>query len=359
MSNIECRPGALSRGTLAAVAALSAALLIASLLAASADATDPAARPGRDGVWRAIFARPKAAAAHSPALAARIALGRDLFHDPRLSGSGKASCATCHDPARAFTDGRKTGHGPAGDILARNVPALYDLAWGKAYFWDGRAPTLEAQARVPILATDEMAGDFAVITRILSADEDFAARFSGAYPAAKSRGVTEDMVVGALAAYVRSLASPPSRFDAWVAGDDAVLDAEEQEGFRIFVGKGGCVSCHGGWRLTDDGFHDVGLPGSDKGRDGRPEFKTPSLREAANTPPYMHDGSLATLADVVDHYADGVIRRPSLAPTLVQDLDLSAAEKSALVAFLKTLSSEKAVRERVISDETTRPMIEK
>lgn len=206
-----------------------------------------------------------------------------------------------------------------------------------------------------------MAGDFPTITRRLEADAAFAARLAVVFPG--SQGVTEDVVLGALAAYVRSLASPRSRFDAWVAGDDAALDDEERKGFAIFVGKGGCVSCHGGWRFTDDAFHDIGMSGSDLGRGalasgepGLPEFKTPSLREVGHTAPYMHDGSLATLEDVVAHYSGDLVQRPSLAPTLVRDLKLSTAEKAALVAFLKTLSSDKETHD---GHGTTRPMLKK
>src|SRR5690606_10308751 len=176
-----------------------------------------------------------------------------------------------------------------------------------------------------------------------------AARFAAAFP--ERTDVTEETVVGALAAYVRSLHTPQNRFDAWIAGDDTALRPVERAGFAIFVGKGGCVSCHGGWRLTDNGFHDIGLDDDDLGREGRRAFKTPSLREAAHTAPYMHDGSLATLADVVDHYAGGIVHRPTLAPTVVRDLELSVTEKAALVAFLKTLSSEMPDHERVNKDE--------
>lgn len=298
----------------------------------------------RDAVWRAIFARPPAAAEASPEERVRIALGADLFRDVRLSGSGRASCASCHDPAHAFTDGRRTAQGPAGAVLARNTPALYDLAWATAFFWDGRASSLAEQARVPILAADELAGDFRAITRRLEADPAMRTRFAAAFPG--TDGVTEDAVLAALAAYERSLASPETRFDRWVAGDDSALDPEERQGFAIFVGKGGCVACHGGWRLTDGGFHDIGLAAGDPGRGAVPsgtpglaQFKTPSLREVARTAPYMHDGALATLDDVVRHYAGGVIRRPSLAPAIVPDLALTAAERAALVAFLHTLSS--------------------
>lgn len=297
----------------------------------------------RAAVWRAIFARPPRP---PEAEAAKAALGYDLFHDTRLSGSGAASCATCHDPARAFTDGRATGLGPAGAVLTRNVPALYDLAWATSFFWDGRAASLAEQARVPIEAPDEMAGDLGAIARALAADAATRARFAEVYPGQPGVGI--DMILDALAAYERTLVSPETRFDRWVAGDDAALGESALRGFDIFVGKGGCVSCHGGWRLTDDGFHDVGMKSRDLGRGARaapgrpglPEFKTPSLREAVHTAPYMHDGSLPTLEAVVDHYAGHLVQRPSLAPTLVKDLTLSEAEKTDLVAFLRTLSSE-------------------
>jgi cytochrome c peroxidase len=313
----------------------------------------------RAAVWRAIFARPPQMQ-HDDA--AKAALGYDLFRDVRLSGSGKASCASCHHPARAFRDGRRTAVGPGGKVLARNVPALYDLAWATSFFWDGRAASLSAQARVPIEAPDELAGDLPAIAERLHADPSMRARFAGLYP--DQQKVTADAVLDALAAYELSLTSPESRFDRWVAGDDSALGSRELAGFDIFVGKGGCVSCHGGWRLTDDGFHDVGVDSSDRGRGaldasgrpGLPEFKTPSLREVAHTAPYMHDGSLPSLEDVVDHYAGGFVRRPSLSPTLVGDLRLTGAEKADLLAFLRSLSSESELPHRA---ETTRPMPKK
>jgi cytochrome c peroxidase len=333
----------------------------ATATAASAAAERDTAAGGvvaRDAVWRAIFARPVESPA-APDDAAKVALGRDLFRDVRLSGSGRASCATCHDPAQAFTDGRKTAVGPSGTVLARNTPALYNLAWATSFFWDGRAASLGEQAKVPLLAPDELAGDLRSIAQELSRDAEMSARFAAAFPAAPR--ITEAEILAALAAYERSLISPETRFDRWVQGDDEALSPQELKGFDIFVGKGGCVSCHGGWRLTDDAFHDVGLPGTDRGRGalapgGLPEFKTPSLREVARTAPYMHDGSLATLEDVVLHYAGGLVVRPSLAPTILRDLTLSKEEKADLVAFLKTLSSEQKSH---TSDGTTRPMLEK
>jgi cytochrome c peroxidase len=148
----------------------------------------------------------------------------------------------------------------------------------------------------------------------------------------------------ALAAFEKSLVSPKSVFDAWIAGDAGAFTQQEARGFRIFVGKGGCVSCHGGWRMTDDGFHDVGVLSDDPGRGavageaaGIAAFKTPGLRQVSRTAPYMHNGSLATLDDVVAHYAGKHANRPSLAPSLVRDLQLDDEERAALVAFLKTL----------------------
>lgn len=312
----------------------------------------------REAVWRAIFARPHEQPSFDPV---KAALGRDLFTDVRLSGAGHASCASCHDPDRAFTDGRKTAVGPGGAVLARNAPALYNLAWATSFFWDGRAASLADQAKFPILAPDELAGNFQVIASRLADDPAMRERFEAAFPGAA--GVSETSILDALAAYEQSLVSPQTRFDQWVDGDEAALTGEEARGFDIFVGKGGCVSCHGGWRLTDDAFHDIGISGKDLGRGslasgaaGLPEFKTPSLREVARTAPYMHDGSLARLEDVVDHYSDGLLVRPSLAPTVVRDLKLTKDEKAALVAFLKTLSSEQKSH---TPDETTRPMLKK
>jgi cytochrome c peroxidase len=309
----------------------------------------------RDDIWRAIFARPAAQPRTIPS--EQAALGYDLFRDTRLSSDGRGACVTCHNPERAFTDGRPKGMGPGGDELTRNVPALFNLAWAKSFFWDGRASTLEDQARGPILSPLELAGDFPGIVKRLSSDPTMVERFKRAFP--DHAEISEPNVLEALSAYERTLVSGEARFDRWVKGDDNALSEEELRGFAIFVGKGGCVSCHGGWRFTDDNFHDVGLKSDDPGRSavpggapGLPLFKTPSLREVDQTGPYMHDGSLSTLADVVDHYAGGLVKRPSLATNLVKDLRLTDDEKRSLIAFLHTLSSNTALDEIT---ETTRP----
>lgn len=297
----------------------------------------------RDAIWRRIFARPSGPAPGATSNAQRVELGRELFDDGRLSGSGSGSCAGCHRAELAYTDGQTRGVGNDGHVLERNVPQLMNIGWAKALFWDGRAASLEEQARGPILAVRELAGNFDQIVASLSTDPGMRSRFAAAFP--DQPAITEAGIVSALAAYQRSLVSGPTRFDAWVLGDDQALSIEEQAGFDVFVGKGGCVSCHGGWRFTDDTLHDIGLNIAGgtvvSGDVQRMQFKTPSLRELNRTAPYMHDGRFATLGDVVDHYSDGVIERPTLALTLVRNLSLTKDEKQAVVAFLKTLSQEK------------------
>lgn len=322
------------------------ALMAVVLAAAAASSADEAMPVTRDAVWRRIFARPPVAlpSAFNAVLAARVALGAQLFTDKRLSGDGLRSCASCHDPARAFTDGRPKAGGHDGTSLRRNTPSLFNLAGSTVFFSDGRVATLEDQARVPMTATDEMAGDFEGIVQRLKADSQLVAKFAAGFP--DKPEVSEASIVAAIADYERTLLSPETRFDRWVAGDDGALNEIEKAGFDLFVGKAGCVGCHGGWRFTDDGFRDIGLPGDDPGRSaitGGPadlrQFKTPGLRELTHTAPYMHDGSLATLRAVVDHYAGGFVKRPSLDSNFVRNLTLTDDEKAALVAFLASLSS--------------------
>ena len=302
-----------------------------------------------EALWKEKFKRPAPpppSPPDNPLTPDKVALGAKLFSDTRLSGNGRRSCASCHRPEWEFTDGRRRALALSGAPLRRNTPSLWNLAWGKHFFWDGRAPSLEAQVQMPIEEAQEMGGDWPKILRRLGEDADLAARFRAAFPEEPS--VAQATVLEALASYVRSLVSPPTRFDAWIDGDAQALKPAEVAGFRLFIGKAGCVLCHVGWRFTDDRFHDIGLAGSDGGRGAVPggtpglmAFKTPSLREVARTAPYMHDGSLPTLEAVIGHYAGGFVRRPSLATNLNRDLRLSAEEKSDLIAFLRTLSSAK------------------
>jgi cytochrome c peroxidase len=331
--------------------AVTAALLLSSagaLLLSGAGAED--ARPKEplrvENAWRALFKRDvqPPAPPENPSTPAKVRLGARLFSDPRLSGDSRRSCASCHRPELAFSDGRRRAQGLNGGALSRNTPSLFNLAWSSAYFWDGRAPSLEAQVVMPIAAADEMGGDWSEILRRLNSDAGLGAAFQAAFP--EQMRIAEDSVAKALAAYVRSLVSEPTRFDAWIEGDGRALKANEVRGFRLFTGKAGCVLCHVGWRFTDDRFHDIGLASSDMGRGlvaggtpGLPAFKTPSLRELAHTAPYMHDGSHPTLAAVIKHYGGGLRKRPSLAPSLQRRLTLTKSEQANLMAFLGTLTS--------------------
>jgi cytochrome c peroxidase len=322
-------------------AAFFAALLLPAIEGRSAEPFDAAA-------WRAAFVRPQAipTPAGNPVTTEKVDLGRSLFSDPRLSGAGDIACATCHDPALSFSDGvaRRPGHD--GEPLPRRTPSLWNLAWGLTFFWDGRAPTLEAQVSGPIENPREMGGgNIAKAAARLAADPASVRRFAAAF--SDDPRATEANIRAALASFERTLVSPETRFDRWVKGDDAALEPDEIAGLKLFVGKAGCVACHKGWRFTDEAFHDIGLPGGDLGRGDVLElpaanlaFKTPSLRERVWTAPYMHDGSLATLEDVVAHYAGGVVARPTLSADLKRGLNLSGEERAQLVAFLATLSSD-------------------
>ena len=280
----------------------------------------------------------------NPYSEAKRALGETLFHDTRLSADGTHACATCHDPQKGFSDGRVTAVGVPGRPLARHTPTLWNLAWAGPVFWDGRARSLEEQVAGPIVAPDEMAQPMGALVERLAADKSYARAFANAFP--QDPRVSEDNLKKAIATYERTLVSPPTRFDRWTAGDNAAFSAQETEGFRLFTGKAGCANCHSGWAFTDYAFYDIGLESEDRGRGAvlrleaaEHAFKTPSLREAGRRPPYMHDGSLASLADVVRHYAGGIAERPSRPPDL-RKLSLSADEQADLVAFLATLTSE-------------------
>lgn len=309
--------------------------------------------------WRGAFARPDhtPAPAGNPTTPEKVTLGAALFEDTRLSGDGTVSCASCHQAELSFSDGVDRHPGLDGKALDRRTPPLWNMAWGLSWFWDGRADSLEAQASGPIENKREMAGNLEKAIAALAADPAMRTSFAAAFP--EDPAVTRDNLTKALAAFERTLVSPETRFDQWVKGDDKALDADEIAGFSLFVGKGGCVACHQGWRFTDEAFHDIGLPDADKGRGpvigvaaADHAFKTPSLRERVWSAPYMHDGSLATLEDVVDHYADRVVKRPTLSADLPHSIELSAKERAQLVAFLNTLSSDDPPRPASLAPKT-------
>src|SRR5262245_58903155 len=215
---------------------------------------------------KARFARPTFVP-HPPGDAptpAKVALGRRLFEDKALSATGTIACASCHDPRLSFSDGEPKGKGVTGKRLARHTPSLWNAAFSPLLFWDGRASGLEEQVRFPVEHADEMGGSLAAAAQRLAKDETYRTAFTVAFP--QSPDITPRTIAAALAAYERTLVSPPTRFDAWVAGKPDALTRSEVRGFKLFAGRAGCISCHVGFDFTDPNFYDIGLPGMDRGR---------------------------------------------------------------------------------------------
>jgi cytochrome c peroxidase len=282
--------------------------------------------------------------ADNPQDEAKIALGRRLFFETRLSRDRTQSCASCHDPHKGFTDGLPRGHGFEGRELPRNSPTILNAAYNATLFWDGRADSLEAQAQGPMLSAAEMNLTAEEVAARLAEVPEYRERFRQVFGAAPSLATA----VRALAAYERTLVTGDSRFDRYLRGNKEALSAAEKRGLIVFIGKGTCTECHRGPSLTDERFHRIGLPaaGGDPGRYAvtardadRACFKTPSLRNVALTAPYMHDGRLATLADVVEFYDKGAGHVAGQSP-LIDDLELTAQEKDDLLAFLETLTGD-------------------
>lgn len=279
----------------------------------------------------------------NPVTPEKVALGQMLFFDPRLSGSGVISCATCHNPALGWSDGLPKGLGHMGGRLGRRTPTIIDVAYGEPYFWDGRAATLEDQAKGPLTSAAEMNMPAAQAIGRLQSIPGYVAAFEQAFP---GQGVSLDTFAAAVASYERTVVSNSAPFDKWVQGDEQAVSAAAKRGFVLFNGKANCAVCHSGWRMSDDGFHDIGLPSVDRGRAAiapgiiqlEHAFKTPTLRNINQRAPYMHDGSMATLAGVIDHYDHGFEHRESL-DSQIHPLNLTGDEKSDLLAFLNTLTS--------------------
>jgi cytochrome c peroxidase len=320
----------------------------AALLLQGAGLRAAPARPADDlAALEASFRRPPAVPfpADNPFSEKKRALGEALFHDARLSIDGSLSCASCHQRGKGFADGKAEARGVPGRPLKRHTPTLWNLAWSSPVFWDGRARSLEEQVAGPIESPDEMAQPMAAVVARLSTDPAMMRAFADAFPEApRLDGIN---LAKAIATYERTFVSPDTRFDRWIAGDGHALTASEIAGFRLFTGKAQCAKCHSGFAFTDYAFHDIGLPGDDRGRGAvlrleaaEHAFKTPGLRELARSAPYMHNGSLATLDDVLRHYAGGVVERATVSKDIARGLTLSDGERAALIAFLGTLTSE-------------------
>ena len=278
---------------------------------------------------------------------ARIELGKKLFFDPRLSGDGNMSCATCHNPALGWSDAQPTAKGVKSKVLGRASPTVINTGFNSIQMWDGRKKSLEDQAMGPMEATVEMNMDTKKLFRWLNSNKEYTSLFNKAYPGEKIAAPT---VSKAIATYERTAISNNSNFDRWVKGDADAMTAKQVNGFKLFAGKAKCIACHSAPNFTDNGFHNIGLASwgkknPDMGRYAqRPlglmkgAFKTPTIREINRTGPYFHDGSATTLKEVVQHYAKGGSVKTNLSPSM-EKIKLSDSEINDVVAFMNALSS--------------------
>lgn len=250
----------------------------------------------------------------NPLTVEKVKLGRRLFFEKRLSKDATISCATCHDPTLAFTDVWPKALGIANRRGEFRSPRILNRVYGKSFFWDGRAKSLEEQVTMPIENPLEM---------------DLALPVAVARLAMEYEGLTIETMRMALASYVRTILAGDSPFDRHVAGNQRALSDSAKLGLKVFRGKGGCTSCHVGPNLSDEALHNTGI--------GAGSFKTPTLREVARQGPYMHNGSLYTLEDVIDYYDKGGNKVSGLDPEL-RELNLTIAEKVGLIDFLRALS---------------------
>ena len=285
----------------------------------------------------------------NPLTEEKVALGKLLFFDTRLSANETIACASCHMPPLAFTDGQPVSTGIHRQQGGRSAPTAINRAFSSAQFWDGRAATLEAQSVGPFVSPVEHGfpnHDALVATvKAIAGYRPFFDHAFGKMP------ITVDLIGKAIASFQRTLLSGNSPYDRFSQADEAgALSENAQNGFRVFLGKGQCLRCHFGFNFTDEQFHNLGVgwkqDQSDVGRyavtktpEDRGAFKTPTLREIAGTAPYMHDGSLATLRQVIDFYDRGGTPNPQLDPA-IKPLKLTEREKDDLVEFLHALSGE-------------------
>ena len=346
---------------------------LALALASAADAGE-VTLPVPEGVLPPIIP------AENPLSSEKVTLGEKLYFDPRLSKDDTVSCATCHDPLHAFAEPRPVSIGVGGASGVRNAPTVLNAAFLSEQFWDGRAPTLEEQAKGPLVNPVEMAmADLASVEKKLQGLPEYAPLFRAAFGDEK---VTIDRVAQAIASFERTLISLEAPIDRFLAGDETAISPAAQRGWELFNGKARCNTCHGHVGafplFTDEQYHNIGVaakevnfeelarqvqrnparldqlthaPGLNqlgrfivtKEQKDIGAFKTTHLRNVAKTAPYMHDGSEKTLADVIEFYDRGGNPNPWLDGGM-RPLGLSAAEKADLVALLETFTSDDLAR---------------
>ena len=288
----------------------------------------------------------------NPLTKEKVALGKLLFFDKRLSANNTIACASCHLPSLAFTDGQPVSTGIHGQQGGRNAPTAINRVFSSAQFWDGRAATLEAQSVGPFINPVEHGfTDHDELVAKVKSIAGYGPLFERVFG---SPAITTDLIGKAIASFERTLLSGNSDYDRFGQGnEDQALSANAQNGFRVFLGKGQCLRCHFGFNFADEQYHNLGAGWDKKSKSfadvgrqavtNKPEdigaFKTPTLREIAKTAPYMHDGSLASLRQVIDFYDQGGLPNPQLDP-VIKPLNLTEQEKEDVVEFMRSLNGE-------------------
>jgi len=287
--------------------------------------------------------------ADNPMTAEKIALGKNLYFDPRLSRNGSISCATCHNPSLGWSDAEAKAIGIDGQVAGRSSPTVINTGYNTIHMWDGRKKSLEDQATGPMEASSEMATDFDAMMKFLNNNRGYKAQFEQAFP---GEVISKDTVAKAIASFERTVVSNTSAFDRWIKGDAKAMNEQQINGFLTFIdpNKGNCSVCHSGANFTDNGFHNLGLKqfGNKDADIGRfhlkkvktmnGAFKTPTIRDITQTAPYMHDGSLKSLRAVVEHYVRGGDVKENLSPNM-KPLTITKQEQDDLIAFMKALTS--------------------
>lgn len=287
----------------------------------------------------------------NPQTPAKIELGRKLFYDKRLSADNTLSCSDCHIQAFAFSNaGNKVSVGIRGQKGTRNAPSLGNVGYRRSFFWEGGSPSLELQAMGPITAHDEMGSEPSALVAKLRGVPAYQKAFSSVF----SDGVTMLNITKAIASFERTIISNRSPYDRYRAGDEKALSSAALRGLELFFGeKGDCYHCHNGFNFTTETLHntglkktnpDIGLARLTNQPEDAGKFKTPSLRNVALTAPYMHDGSIPNLEQVLEHYNKGGEDNPNV-DVLMRPLGLSKQEIADLIEFLKALTDRELTRD--------------
>ncbi len=270
-----------------------------------------------------------------------IELGKILFFDNRLSGSGKISCASCHQPELNWTDAKEKSIGHEGAINKRNSPTIQNSWFYNRLFWDGRSVDLQDQAFAPINSETEMNSEMPDVMRKLRKITGYKELFKKAFG---DEHIDPDRLTEAIAVFEQTITSRKSRFDEFLEGNKKALTDSEIRGLHLFRTKAKCMNCHGGPLLTDNLFHNSGFSGSDEGyykvthqEEDMGKFKTPSLRDVMKTGPWMHDGKQNNMLQIIEKFNTGDM--PVGKDKLIQPLGLAKREKTDLLAFLQAISA--------------------